>query len=220
MKRINSRIATGVLIVLAGVLFLLSNINLLSFGDVFSTWWPLLLVAAGAVTFINNPRSYVSALVVVSIGVFLLLDNLGILSVNVWQVIWPVIIIAIGISIMANRFKGPHRSGEDHHDMLVFMSGSEEKNNSQDYRGGKVSAILGGSSIDLRKATIKSGATLEVFVICGGIELFLPEGIVVDKKLTHIMGGTEDKTSAPVSKNAVVLHIVGTVALGGIEIKN
>jgi hypothetical protein len=39
-------------------------------------------------------------LVVLALGILLLLQNLGILHADVWQVLWPVILILLGLSIV------------------------------------------------------------------------------------------------------------------------
>lgn len=220
MKQDISRTTTGILVVLAGVLFLLSNLGIAALDGLFATWWPSLLVVLGVVILINNLRAWVFPLLLVGFGVLLQLNNLDIINVNVWQILWPVAIIAVGVSIIVDRFKGKTTIGDSRHSVTALFGGSEERNNSQDYQGGKISAVFGGTSLDLRKAVIKKDAVIEVFAICGGAEIFVPEGVVVHKKLTHILGGTEDKTAAPSAKDAPVLHIVGTLVMGGIELKN
>lgn len=220
MKQLTSRTVTGTLLVVTGLLFLLGNIGISVFSDILSVWWPLLVVALGVVIFLNNTRSWVFPLLVVVVGGLLQLDKLDIITVNTWQILWPVAIIAIGVSIIADRFKGANVRSDGKHSITAFMGGSEEKNNSQDYTGGKISAVLGGTSLDLRKAVIKKDAYIEVLAVMGGAEIFVPEGVVVQKKMTHIMGGTEDKTVAPKAKDAPVLHLVGTLIMGGVEIKN
>lgn len=220
MKNNNSRVTTGVLVVLAGVLFLLSNLGVPALGDLFNTWWPSLVALLGLVILINNLRAWVFPLLLIGFGTLMQLNNLEVINVNIWQILWPVIVIAVGVSIIADRYKGKTMVGDSRHSITALLGGTEEKNNSQDYQGGKISAVFGGTSLDLRKAVIKKDAIIEVFAVCGGAEIFVPEGVVVHKKLTHILGGTEDKTAAPAAKDAPVLHIVGTIVMGGIELKN
>ena len=220
MKYFNSRILTGILLIAFGVLFLLGNIGTLTLNDFLSTWWPTLVVVVGLVVFLNNVRSWVFPLFLVAFGVLLQLDQLEIIAVDTWQILWPTAIIAVGVSIIVDRFKGVNSSDRGRHSITAFMGGSEEKNNSQDYKGGKISAVLGGTSLDLRKAVIKDDAYIEVLAVMGGAEIFVPDGVVVEKQMTHILGGTEDKTAAPTAKNAPVLHLVGTLIMGGVEIKN
>ncbi|MFA5368898.1 MAG: DUF5668 domain-containing protein [Candidatus Paceibacterota bacterium] len=40
---------------------------------------------------------------IILIGVIFLLQNLGLISANVWQVIWPVLIILLGLSIISKN---------------------------------------------------------------------------------------------------------------------
>lgn len=42
-------------------------------------------------------------LILVVIGTFWLLNNLGILTTNDWNLIWPLILIALGLSIIFKR---------------------------------------------------------------------------------------------------------------------
>lgn len=178
------------------------------------------MVALGVVIFINNMRSWIFPLLLIGFSTLMQLNILEIINVNLWQIVWPVAIISVGVSIIADHFKSKTLVGDNRHSITALFGGSEEKNNSQDYQGGKISAVFGGTSLDLRKAVIKKDAVIEVFAVCGGAEIFVPEGVVVHKKLTHILGGTEDKTAAPTAKDAPVLHIVGTLVMGGIELKN
>ncbi|QQR51739.1 hypothetical protein IPF89_02920 [Candidatus Saccharibacteria bacterium] len=63
------RIITGITIILAGVMILLSNINVLNFGPVFADWWPLLLIGAGLLMLINDSKNYIWSLFVSGLGV-------------------------------------------------------------------------------------------------------------------------------------------------------
>ena len=54
-------------------------------------------------------------LLIVIVGVVFLMQNLGWLSASAWQVIWPILIIIFGISIMSGERKGHgwrHRFGD------------------------------------------------------------------------------------------------------------
>lgn len=79
---------------------------------------------------------------------------------------------------------------------------------------------MGGAKLDLRKATIKKEATVEVFALCGGIELVVPREITVRNQTSAILGGVEDKSEREGGKNAPVLYITGDVIMSGVEIKN
>lgn len=54
-------------------------------------------------------NSFVWPVILISIGVLLLLSNLGIMDVNIWALIvrlWPLILIAVGVDILVGRRSG------------------------------------------------------------------------------------------------------------------
>lgn len=96
-----------VILITAGVVFLLRNAGLLT-GDVWDTilrLWPILLVAIGLDSLFQ--RSGVAGPVFwITLGGVLLLANLDLIDVNVWQLLlslWPVLLIAIGLDIAIGR---------------------------------------------------------------------------------------------------------------------
>ena len=101
-----------------------------------------------------------------------------------------------------------------------LFGGGVERVNSKDFRGGEVTAVLGGATLDLREAELYAGtATLEVTVVCGGVELRVPADWRVSLQTTTLFGGTENKRRQPAAEEAAgELTVVGTVIFGGIEI--
>jgi hypothetical protein len=53
----------------------------------------------------------------------------------------------------------------------------------------------------------------------GGIELRVPEHVIVKNRASVFLGGIEDRTRPSEAKNSPVLYIDGSVVMGGIEIK-
>jgi hypothetical protein len=104
---------------------------------------------------------------------------------------------------------------------MAILGGVERKNNCQDFRGGDVTAVMGGCHIDLRGASITPmhEPALDVFAMWGGIEIWVPPDWTVISKVNPILGGYEDQTTAPKdeSKRFVVR---GSVVMGGIEVRN
>lgn len=94
------------LLIIIGVFFLLSNLNMLpgDAGSLFIRFWPLLFVIGGLEDIFNG--KWVGAVINVGIGAILVLANLGYFPWTAWQMIWkiwPIFIIAIGLDIV---FKG------------------------------------------------------------------------------------------------------------------
>jgi predicted membrane protein len=105
---------------------------------------------------------------------------------------------------------------------FAMLGGTEHRSNAADFRGGDVTAILGGAKIDLRNATIKSGdAVIDTFAMWGGIEIIVPRGWSVSVQGTPILGAYEDKSEQhPEIAGGPRLVVRGVVVMGGVEIKN
>lgn len=220
MNRQITRTIAGVGIIAVGILALLDTLNIAAVSDIFRYWWPSAVIVAGILMFINAPRQFVWPLIVTGAGTLMQLRELDIVTFNIWQLFWPMVIIAVGLSVLINRsYTHKNINKKDLDDLTVLLSGSVTTNESKDYKGGKVSAIMGGADIDLRNAIIKDEATLDLFAFWGGITLKVPEGWVVKSKITPIAGGVEIKTK-PAGKNAPILYLVGDVVMGGVEVKH
>jgi predicted membrane protein len=106
---------------------------------------------------------------------------------------------------------------------FALMGGGELVVRSQDFRGGEVTAIMGGFEIDLRQAGIAGeSATIEVFTLFGGIELKVPQDWNVVVKGMPVLGMLANSTrSIPDGTRPVkTLVIQGTAVMGGLEVKN
>lgn len=171
---------------------------------------------------VNDSRNYLWPLIVIVAGVFAQLRVLGYYSdVNLWQVFWPLVLVGVGVSVAMGRSAIPRKgvkASDD--DVVAILGSSDQKNMSDNFTGSKATAILGGAKIDIRKTTIKKSATVEVFVIMGGVELVVPRGVIIRNQTNAILGGVENKTDQEVTKNSPVLTVVGDVVMGGVEIKN
>jgi predicted membrane protein len=102
---------------------------------------------------------------------------------------------------------------------IAIMGGYRRMNNSQDFKGGELTAIMGGLEIDLREASIKGEAVIDIFALMGGVEMRVPEDWLVIIEGFPFMGGFEDKTRPP-KESTKRLVIKGTAMMGGLEIKN
>ncbi|HYM81264.1 MAG TPA: DUF5668 domain-containing protein [Candidatus Limnocylindria bacterium] len=222
---LGGRLIVGVLVLVVGVVFMLDNLNLLEAGAVLR-WWPLLLVTYGAVTLagIGQPSRPIKGAVIVLIGGWLLLNEFNVVTLNPWQ-LWPVLLVALGISIVSGAFSRS-REGQRAEDVsaqlrgFALMGGIQRRIASKDFRGGEVTAIMGGYDIDLRSAQLAEGnAVIDGLVLMGGVDLFVPEGWKVSGEALALLGGFEDKSKTPVEPTGHLV-IKGLVVMGGVEIKN
>ncbi len=108
-KLLNARSLPGLIIAVAGVVLLLNSFDVVDLGRL-SRYWPLLLIAFGAHWVIEG-GGRVFGSIFVAVGVTLQLDNLGLLDVNIRQVVnfWPLLLIGFGAKILL-RPKGKDNS--------------------------------------------------------------------------------------------------------------
>ena len=117
----------------------------------------------------------------------------------------------------------------DRIDATTALGGITDRNVSQDFRGGRLTAFLGGVSVDLRQAEIvERPARIHVSAILGGVEISVPQHWNVKKHVRPIAGGVDDRRppvrhsdddDAPLD-NAPDLVVTGSVLLGGLLIRD
>ena len=234
--RLTPQLVLGVVVILIGVIFTLSNIGLIDAED-YMMYWPSLLIVYGIVKFIQCQTSSgrVWAVAWMVIGSVLLLNTLRLTHIRIWDY-WPLILVLIGFGMMrgsVSRFRkprsasfaiGPESTGSDEDSMLhgmAILGGYRRSNTSQDFRGGELTAIMGGAELDLREASIKQGeASIDIFAFWGGVKIKVPEDWTISLQGIPILGGFEDKTRPPKSDSGKRLILKGYAIMGGAEITN
>ncbi len=96
------------ILIAVGVIFLLNNAGILSGSvwDLVVRFWPLLLIIGGLDS-IYRGDGLAGALLFITVGSIILLNNLGYLAWDIWGMLfryWPVLIIVIGTDIILGRY--------------------------------------------------------------------------------------------------------------------
>jgi len=234
--RATPQLILGLIVVFLGVVFTLSNIGIIDSED-YLRYWPALLIVYGLVNLVERRTSSgrTWAAVWIFVGSALLLNNLEITRIRIWDY-WPLILVLIGFGMMrgsmmrhrrVHSFSGAIGSesvGTDEDSVIngvAILGGYRRSNNSQDFRGGELTAIMGGAELDLRDASIKEGeAVLDLFAFWGGAKIKVPEDWTISLQGVPILGGFEDKTRPPRTDSGKRLVIKGYAIMGGAEITN
>jgi predicted membrane protein len=117
----------------------------------------------------------------------------------------------------------PVGSGEPVHASLFSLLGSSKRRWGRSvFRGAETTAFMGGCELDLRDALMSPGelAVVDVFVLMGGVSIFVPPHWTVSQEIVPLMGGVHDKSHSVPSSPAQHLLVRGTVIMGGVEISN
>lgn len=215
-----ARVFFGVLVVAFGGLLLLDNLDVLDAGEIIGTWWPVVIILGGILSFAANPRHWVIPLILVGGGSAVLLRTTGV--VDTLSVVFPVLVILVGVFLLFGRgFGSTRRETGDTVNSFNLFSGSELASQSATFQGGRIGAVFGGAELDLTNATPAPGATLDVFTAFGGVEVTVPRGWRVDINGFPVFGGYENATAKDeLSENAPVLTIDATVLFGGLDVKH
>jgi len=151
-------------------------------------------------------------------------------SFHMYNMFWPSIFIIIGVIFIVTKRKGWNAVtskgmvGDDIIDYVAIFSGNERQVVSQNFRGGKISAVFGGIDLNLTKAKLAPGRNeLEVACIFGGTTIIVPENWSVSIEVTPILGGFSDSRKhipGTTSDTTSQLVIKGAVIFGGGEVKS
>ena len=226
-----SRLVVGAFIIAVGVFALLDNLNLFD-ARLVQPFWPLVFVAIGGLRLARlwDTRAAVLSLVWIAVGLAMTANNLGLIHFHVrdW---WPVLLIAGGLSVILRGFgsrgargarsdcRGERLEHGSRIEASAVMSGIVLRNDSQEFQGGEIEAIMGSIEIDLRQASIVGEARLHLSIVMGGVEIKVPRDWSISVNGTPTLGGIEDKTIPPMVPGKRLV-IDGSVVMGGVEIVN
>ena len=160
-RPIAPQLVMGLLIVVVGLLFTLENVGLID-GHDYLRYWPVALIAVGMLKLWQGSGSAVfGGFVFVFVGVWLLLQAMGIVTVSLWN-LWPMLLVFAGASMVWRGLYGGsvERATADAYSTvsaMAVLAGVNRRNTSKTFRGGDLTAVFGGCQIDLRQAAIEAG---------------------------------------------------------------
>jgi hypothetical protein len=224
------KLVLGVCVMAVGGMLALENLGMVDAGR-YLRWWPAGLVAIGLLKWfgVGTPVSRGGGAILTAAGVLLLLGELDFHAFEIWD-LWPLVLIAAGFAMISGSLRlargaggaGAAGDASDFARGFAFMGGVNRKLLSPAFRGGDLTAVMGGVELDLRGARIEPGTrpVIETFVWWGGIDLTVPENWKVTPEATVLLGAFEDHTKRTGEEIAGEIVVRGLVVMGGIEVKN
>jgi hypothetical protein len=222
----SARTVVAIVMIALGVLWTLDSLNIVESAPVLR-WWPVAILAFGlARLFGIGGRAQVGAGAVITlVGAWMLGNSLDLIRVGIWD-LWPLVLVAIGVTMIVRSRARPVTAGvgemSGEINKFAFWSGVRPPvHQSQEFRGGELTAIMGGIETNLRGSRIaQSPAVIDLLVIWGGVDLKVPEDWRVVVEATVLMGGIDSKIKTPPPDSTQTLVLRGLVLMGGVEIKN
>lgn len=233
----------GIAILALGVIFGGNALGIFNIDIFFKGWWTLFLIVPSAISLITE-REKLSNLMVLGVGVCLLLASQEVFS---WETAGKVILalffVLLGLGIIVKtifrgkfkkeieeEIKKSEKGSDEPRSHLAVFSGENISYDKEELKNVKLCAIFGGIELDLRNAIIKDTAIIKAFSLFGGIDIRLPEDVVLKTSSGFIFGGvsderksTKDKKAAAkksTKKAAKTIYIDSAGGFGGVEIKD
>lgn len=242
----NSRIWTGIFFIIVGGILVAvkAGVNI-------PQWlysWQSFLIGLGILVGIHHRFRNPSAFVMIFVGAAFLADEY-LHGFQFHEYIWPAALILLGFffilrpshTFRQNRWPTKTDvvqpvwqsgfqpvadtsidvSSEEAIDVTAVFGSVKKRLISKSFRGGDITAFMGGAEIDLTGADLQSTAVLDVSAVFGGVKLIVPADWNIQNKATAVFGGVEDKRNLPSSPNSNKLLIIdGAAVFGGIELKS
>ncbi|MFY0651849.1 MAG: hypothetical protein JXQ96_07440 [Cyclobacteriaceae bacterium] len=223
----NNNAWVGIVLVAIGAYFLFRNLNFIpDFIPHYFFGWEMIFVIIGGSMLATGRRS---GLIFLLIGAITLLPQVFYwpqIHIRDW---WPLILVAIGVSFILKRRDQGRRSrlgevDDDYIDDVSIFGGNERQVSSQNFKGGKVTSVFGGSELNFLNCKLSDQENIiDVFCMFGGSTFIVPSDWTVVMDSFIIFGGFADKR--PLVSNegqdpSKVLRIKGFVMFGGGEIKS
>ncbi len=96
----------GILLIIVGLGLFFEQLDLINFGRIISLYWPIILIILGLVGLFDRNSSKFWNTVLIVVGTMLQINRLGLLDINIFRFVVPIIITLLGFKILLSRNDG------------------------------------------------------------------------------------------------------------------
>ena len=224
----NSRAILGLILIAVGAILITVNLGWIP--HAISDWivsWQMLLIVIGLVLMATKTNKGPGIILILIGGFFIAIDYFD----NIYymhKLFWPSLIIFVGIMFLFRGKKG-HVVGHsdvitdnDFIDDISIFGGGNKIITAKNFKGGKITSVFGGSTIDFSQANLANGVSeIDVVSLFGGSKLIVPRDWDIHLEVTAIFGGFADKRIVDphiIHNPSKKLIIKGVAIFGGGEL--
>jgi len=241
----DSRNVIGLILVVLGGFFLLDSMNLIDFSVsriIFS--WQAFFIVIGIVLLLNTSRRLLGSIFLI-LGAFFMIPRVFPWIYFDRHIVFPILLIAFGIYIILRKrtgrstesntangnpdvesadFKDYEKVNSDRVDDVAIFGGGHKIISTDNFKGGNITSVFGGSEIDLRGSKLAHGTNIiDIVAVFGGSTIIVPSDWKVMLDVLPIFGGFSNKVRR--DPNSVIdtektLLIKGFVLFGGGEVRS
>lgn len=227
MKKFGN-ILWGLILVVIGIIFALNALGITDINIFFRGWWTLIIIIPSLIGLFKN-ESKMWSIIWLVIGIVLLLCAQNILSFTmVGKLIFPFILVMIGLSIIfkdtinknvSEKIKKLNNEKTEGEEYCATFGGQNADYNGQEFKGANLDAIFGSVELDLKNATISKDQVINANAIFGGIDIIVPANVNIKVKSTPIFGGVSNKVKTQYNESLPTIYINSFCMFGGVDIK-
>ncbi|MBV9265759.1 MAG: hypothetical protein JO061_06290 [Acidobacteriaceae bacterium] len=241
-----SPVVLSVSLILAGLLLFLVNLGWLPIHNVWACW-PVAFIVFGIARAMESrsASSHIWSVGAIFFGALFLCINMGWLHMRTSDDSWmlAIVFVVIGLGALTKaveprtatqvpratpRPDPPHQGIPFDPDFLndsAILGSVQRRVETNDFKGGVITSVLGTIELDLRRACIhqpERPINLEVVAVLGTVKLRIPESWRLTIIGTPVLGSYEDKTIPQARVEALNgrLLVSGSCVLGSVEIEN
>jgi predicted membrane protein len=218
----------GIVLILIGVAFIGRTLDFFPHRIMHYIFtWEMILIVMGVI-FISTRENKTTGWILLIIGLVFWVPEFVDIPYGVRRLFWPSLFIIVGVVIILRSVghKRPNidTKSADYIDDIAILGGGDKVITSDNFKGGKITAIFGGSKIDLRKAKLAPGQNvIDVFCMFGGTTIIVPESWNVKHDVISVLGGFSHKRNSHSDATIDIgkeLVVRGFAMFGGGEIKH
>jgi predicted membrane protein len=228
-NRADKRVILGSILIALGGIFILSNILKYDFWDIFISW-SFFFIVIGVYLTLNTSRKMFGG-ILAGLGFVFIVPKIFpfIIHEYNWSTKVAIFLIAIGSYIVLNQRKKTEEAEDlrqitkDRIDDVAIFGGGTKIVTSDNFKGGNITAVFGGSEIILKGCKLAEGTNaIDILAIFGGTTIVVPNDWNVILNVTSIFGGFSNKSVKDpnlIVEQSKTLIIKGLVIFGGGELK-
>ena len=196
-QRNNKRALLGLLLVLLGFLLVVSNFHVFPFAwkHIIFSWQGLLILIGTFFLFSSKPNP--TGWILIGIGGFFIIPRIWDLPGGWNGMFWPAVLLGLGAMLIVRSVaqkRNREDGGPDYIDDMNIFGGGDRLITSQNFKGGRLTAIFGGSKYNLMSAQLAKGSNpVDIFAVFGGCKFIIPADWNVRIEVSAVFGGFSDK---------------------------
>ncbi len=224
MKKLNLNVIIGIFLLIIGTLFALETLNIDLQINKSILGWSFLFVI-GLFMVINDKKISTVPSILMFVGIWNILNIFNVVTGSIFQLIWPFIIIIVGINLVFGRkfFTKTPANIQSNADGLVYngvFSGVEERLSIKNFKGLTANAVFGGVELDLRDIEITDNVQIDISALFGGVTMIMPDkyNVIIGESIA-LFGGTDNKFKGMHDESKKTIYINCRAIFGGVELK-